>query len=156
VQTTALIDAINESGRYSLSRELLETIVASDNKGRYRFSQDGAKIKACQGHSLEWVQPELRWAAPPPVLYHGTTAQAYEEIRASGAIERMRRHAVHMQAEKVKAWQSAKRWKKTPVILKIDAQRMAADGFQFGVSDNDVWCTQRVPIAYITEVLNQL
>jgi putative RNA 2'-phosphotransferase len=156
VDAQSLIDGVNGEGKFTLTRPLLETIVAEDNKGRYRFSPDGSRIKACQGHSLPWVEPELQYLDPPAVLYHGTTAQAYEKILASGAIARMSRHAVHMQQEKAKAWQSAKRWKLTPVILQIDAQAMAANGFRFGVSDNEVWCVEEVPVAYITAVLKQL
>lgn len=148
VPVQQLIDRINGAGRCRLTRELLEDLVARDSKGRYRISPDGTRIKACQGHSLEWVEPELAWGDPPAVLYHGTTARAWEQIRIQG-IRKMRRHAVHMQADPEKAWQSARRWHETPVVLKIDAARMAADGHRFGVSDNGVWCTEQVPAEYI-------
>ena len=154
VSVDELICRINEAGKYSISREILEEIVAEDDKGRYRFSEDGQKIKACQGHSIPWVEPELVWAEPPAVLYHGTTAQAYAKIMESGAISRMKRHAVHLQSDTEKAWQSAMRWHgATPVLLKIDAAQMYADGFQFGLSDNIVWCTEEVPVRYISEVI---
>lgn len=141
---------------YPLTRQLLEEIVADDQKGRYRFSPDGRRIKACQGHSIPWVEPELEEKAPPELLYHGTTAQALEKIRASGAILRMGRHGVHMQAEEQKAWPSARRWQgKTPVVLEIDAGRMAREGVVFGVSDNQVWICPQVPVEYILRVLWQ-
>lgn len=139
-----------------LTREHLERIVAEDEKGRYRFSEDGDRIKACQGHSIPWVEPELTYGPPPAVLYHGTTAEAWEAIRASGYISKMERHAVHMQPDVEKAWQSARRWKKqgkTPVVLVIDAARMAADGVVFGMSDNGVWCTEQVDVRYVCRVL---
>ena len=153
VSVEELIESVNEKSRHTLTRELLEEIVAEDNKGRYRFSEDGSRIKACQGHTLDWVEPELIEKEPPAYLYHGTTEEAYEKIMESGGISRMSRHAVHMQAVKAKAWQSAKRWRKTPVLLVIDAHQMAADGMKFGVSENEVWCTEFVPAKYITEVL---
>lgn len=154
VSADELIRRVNEAGKYRLSRELLEQIVAGDEKGRYRFSPDGKRIKACQGHSIEWVEPELTICEPPQYLYHGTTAQAYQSICKSGAIDKMKRHAVHMQAQPEQAWKSAaRRRNQTPVVLKIDAGRMHADGFQFGVSDNQVWCTDSVPAAYICEAL---
>ena len=40
------------------------------------------------------------------------------------------------------------------MVLKIDAAAMYADGARFGVSDNDVWCTEAVPVRYILAVLN--
>lgn len=152
-----LIRRINEAGKYRISREILEEIVAEDDKGRYRFSEDGQKIKACQGHSIPWVEPELTQSEPPAILYHGTTAQAHEKIMASGAICKMKRHAVHLQVDKENAWQSASRWHgATPVLLKIDAAQMHCDGFRFGVSDNAVWCTEEVPVRYILEVIRQI
>ena len=140
----------------SLTREHLERIVAEDEKGRYRISGDGQYIKACQGHSISWVEPELAWGPPPAVLYHGTTEEAWAAIRASGYISKMARHAVHMQPDAEKSCQSARRWKKrrmTPVVLVIDAAGMAEDGIAFGVSDNGVWCTEQVDVRYVTEVL---
>lgn len=93
--------------------------IAEDNKGRYRFDEKHEKIKCCQGHSVPWVEPELEYCEPPEFLYHGTTTKALEAIEESGAIKKMKRHAVHMQADISKAWQSAERWHKTPVVLKI-------------------------------------
>ena len=152
VDADELIRRVNEAGKHRLTRQLLEQIVAEDEKGRYRFSPDGTRIKACQGHSIEWVEPELTIAPPPRYLYHGTTARALNDIRACGFISRMNRHAVHMQAQPEQAWRSAtRRRNQTPVLLKIDAEKMQADGFTFGVSDNQVWCTETVPIAYICE-----
>ncbi len=153
VAVDELIAAVNKKSRYSITKEVLDNIVATDGKGRYAFSTDGRKIKACQGHSISWVEPELEWTAPPPVLYHGTTANAYSAILASGNVSKMKRHAVHLQADPAKAWQSANRWKQTPVVLKIDSADMSSKGFQFGLSDNGVWCVDHIPIEYIFEVL---
>lgn len=149
VSTAALIDGVNRKGTYRLNLASLEEIVAQDSKGRFRFSPDRAKIKACQGHSIKWVEPELEMLMPPKYLYHGTTTAAAEKIKASGAIRKMSRHAVHMQEDPAKAWQSAIRWRLTPVILKIDAEGMHRSGFTFGKTENGVWCTEQVPAAYI-------
>ncbi len=134
-----------------ITREQLDMIVATDNKQRFKYSDDGLSIKACQGHSIPWVIPELTYKNPPDILYHGTTDEAYQLIKKSGYISRMQRHAVHMQASMDKAIQSASRWHRTPVILVIDAKQMVKDGYQFGVSDNNVWCIEQVPIQYIKE-----
>ena len=153
VSVAELIEKINAAGKYHITYTILDEIVRMDNKGRFRYSEDGRKIKACQGHSISWVEPELIIGQPPEYLYHGTTEESWQKIRESGAIHRMGRHAVHMQAEETKAWQSAKRWRKTPVVLKIHAAAMYADGIVFGVSDNGVWCTETVPTKYILSVL---
>ena len=153
VNVDQLIDHVNAGGKHTLTRSLLSRIVESDQKGRYRFSPDGARIKACQGHTIPWVIPELEWREPPQYLYHGTTAEAWAKIRATDGISRMERHAVHMHADEAKAWQSAMRWHSTPVVLKIDAAQMFADDIALGITENDVWCCDAVPLEYITEVL---
>ncbi|MBQ8496646.1 MAG: RNA 2'-phosphotransferase [Clostridia bacterium] len=151
-----LLNGINQSGKYTITRVGLEEIVAKDNKGRYRFNEDGTKIKACQGHSIPWVEPELRYSVPPEYLYHGTTAFAYEKIKNAGYISKMNRHAVHMTADESKAWQSATRWHTSyPIVLKINAEKMANDGYMFGVSENEVWCISDVPLRYISQVLTE-
>ena len=155
VSVEELIEKINAAGVHRITDDILAEIVRTDNKGRFRYSEDGAKIKACQGHSIPWVEPELTYGEPPEYLYHGTTISAYRKIQESGFISKMSRHAVHMQAEERKAWQSAKRWRhEVPVVLKINAAAMYADGITFGVSDNGVWCAETVPTNYIlSEIL---
>lgn len=139
--------------KYPLTRPLLEQIVREDEKGRYRISDDGTRIKCCQGHSIPWVQPELCPAQPPAVLYHGTTTEAVGKIFDSGHIDRMKRHHVHMHADLAAAWVSARRRRdKRAAVLCIDAAAMEDDGFAFLMSENDVWFTDAVPTAYIREV----
>ena len=155
VPVTELVEKIRAAGRYPITREILEDIVRQDNKGRFRLSPEEDRIKACQGHTISWVEPELTIGQPPAVLYHGTTGEAYEKILASGHISRMKRHGVHLQPVEEKAWQSARRWHKEPVVLKIDAARMHAEGAVFGMADNGVWCTEQVPVGYILELLRE-
>ena len=157
VYVDQLLSGINNSGgKYKMTFEELQEIVAEDNKGRYRFNDDKSMIKACQGHSVPWVEPELEYMCPPETLYHGTTTAALEEIRKSGAILKMGRHAVHMQEDMNKAWKSAIRWKKNPVILEIRAKDLSETGVVFGVSENQVWCAERIPVEYIGNVLYEL
>ena len=151
VGTAQLLANIQET--CPLTVEHLERIVAEDNKGRYRFNADKTRIKACQGHSIPWVEPELTYGPPPAILYHGTTQAAWEKIQSTGYISKMARHAVHMQADVEKAWQSARRWRQEAVVLQIDAERMQRDGVVFGVSDNGVWCAEQVDTDYIAKVL---
>lgn len=148
VSVSQLIDGVNAAGRYHLDEALLQQIVAEDRKGRYRM-RDG-RIKACQGHTIPWVIPELTVTQPPEYLYHGTTTEADRLIVQSGVISRMKRHAVHMHADPAFAWLSATRrrgWE--PVLLKIAAGQMHRQGYVFGVTENQVWCTEEVPAGYI-------
>lgn len=152
-----LIDNVNADSKVELTRELIEQIVETDDKGRYRISEDGKLIKASQGHSIPWVVPELEQRTPPEYLYHGTTQEAYEEIQKSGAILRMSRHAVHLHADERIAWQVAKRRKnKTPIVLKIASGVMTKEGIPFSISENSVWFCERVPVKYICQVIAKL
>ena len=154
VSIEQLIEHVNRAGKYELTIQQLKHIVETDEKGRYRFNEDGTKIKACQGHSIPWVEPDLRYLSPPEFLYHGTTWTAWEKIQKSGFISKMNRHAVHMQADVNKAWQSARRWRhQKGIVLQIAAQRMEQDGHVFGLSENEVWCTERVDVCYICGIL---
>lgn len=144
-----LIKKVNKYSTYKLNDKILQEIVDSDYKGRYKIV-DG-RIKCCQGHSIDWIVPELEYKQPPDVLYHGTTVEALKKIKKSGFISKMSRHAVHTHADIKMAWKSAKRWKLTPVVLKIDSNRMYKDGHKFGVSENQVRCVDSIPIEYILE-----
>ena len=55
----------------NFNKEILEEIVRTDKKQRYSFSEDGAKIRANQGHSVQ-VDLELQPIEPPDLLWHGT------------------------------------------------------------------------------------
>lgn len=148
VSVAELIEKVNAAGKYRLDEATLQKIVGEDRKGRYRI-RDG-RIKACQGHSIPWVIPEVTVMEPPAFLYHGTHTEADRLIVESGAIRRMKRHAVHMHADPAFAWLSAARWRhREPVLLKIDSARMYRDGYSFGVTENQVWCTEEVPADYI-------
>lgn len=114
VDVAQLIDKINSKSQYSITMSQLRDIVANDDKGRYRFNTDKSRIKACQGYSIPWVEPELDYRTPPDILYHGTTLEAYRKIQKSGCISKMDRHAVHLTADESMAWRSANRWNRTP------------------------------------------
>ena len=152
VRMEQLIKNINAVEKVKLTRELIERIVETDDKERYHISSDGERIKACQGHSIPWVVPDLEHRTPPEFLYHGTTGEAYEEIQKSGAILRMSRHAVHLHADERMAWQVAERRKnKTPIVLKIASGVMERDAITFSISENSVWFCESVPLKYIME-----
>src|SRR5262249_37189623 len=65
-----------------------------DENPKKRFTLSGDRIRAAQGHSVD-VKLELQPIAPPAALYHGTTAQAWEQIRVSG-LKPMTRTHVHL------------------------------------------------------------
>ncbi len=133
---------------YGFTMDLIETIVRENNKKRFEFNEDKTKIRARQGHSVE-VDVDLQEAAPPDVLYHGTAKKFLDSIRQHGLLKGTRLH-VHLSKDITTAIVVGRRHGE-PAVLTIDAKSMAADGFRFLLSNNDVWLVDSVPSKYITE-----
>ena len=129
-----------------MSRDQLDEVVATNDKRRFSLSEDGARIRANQGHSVE-VDLQLEQREPPPVLFHGTGERAVEAILSVG-LDRRRRHHVHLSADVETARRVGSRHGR-PVVLRVDAAAMAADGHEFFVSDNGVWLCESVPAEYL-------
>ena len=72
----------------------LRSVVEGNDKQRFEFSPDGARIRARQGHSID---VELDWpaVAPPETLYPGTVERFLAAILAEG-LRPMKRHHVHL------------------------------------------------------------
>jgi putative RNA 2'-phosphotransferase len=108
-----------------LSLKELEEIVSTDEKGRFEFSLDKAKIRACQGHSVE-VNLEYQFQNPPQYLYHGTSKNYLNSIMEHGLLK-MDRHDVHMFDSHVQALGVATKRRPNPVVIRIAAQEMVSD-----------------------------
>jgi putative RNA 2'-phosphotransferase len=137
----------------ALTREKLERIVAENEKQRFAFSDDGQRIRARQGHSVD-VDLKLSAQAPPDILYHGTAMRFLESIRATGLEARSRQH-VHLSRDEATAIQVGQRHGK-PIVLKVRAGQMHAVGHEFYLSENQVWLTARVPPQFLDEFLNEI
>ena len=140
-----LLRAVNQHG-VPLTLEQLKHIVATSDKKRYAFSEDGLRIRASQGHSVE-VDLQYERQAPPELLYHGTATRFLESIRKDG-LQRMGRHEVHLSAETKVTVQVGSRHGK-PVLLVIRAGEMHQAGHVFRRSANGVWLVNHVPPEFI-------
>ncbi|MFR3452190.1 MAG: RNA 2'-phosphotransferase [Collinsella sp.] len=126
-------------GKVEFSRDILEHIVATDPKGRYEFDARRTRVRARQGHSVP-VDVELERREPPAVLYHGTAMKYLDKISAGRASGRMRRLYVHPSPDRQTALWRLARGTARPVVLKVDAAAMAAEGGrEFYLSRNGVW-----------------
>lgn len=130
--------------------EMLEEIVAEDEKQRYSFNEDRTLIRANQGHSVP-VDVELEKTAPPEYLYHGTGEKYVSSIDEQGLIPKSRLY-VHLSADVDTAVKVGSRHGK-PVVYRIPAGRMADDGYDFFRSVNGVWLTKSVPAAYLEKTI---
>jgi putative RNA 2'-phosphotransferase len=140
-----LLRAVNGHG-VALTLEQLQQIVATSDKKRFAFSEDGQRIRANQGHSVE-VDLQYPPQTPPEILYHGTAMRFLEAIRQSG-LQKMDRHDVHLSTETRTTLQVGGRHGK-PVMLAIRAGDMHRAGFVFRCSANGVWLVNEVPPLYI-------
>ena len=139
----ALIEGVSRT--HDLDREILERIVAEDEKGRYSFNEDHTKIRANQGHSVP-VDVELEELVPPEVLFHGTGEKYVGSIDRQGLIPKTRLY-VHLSDDYGTAVKVGQRHGR-PVVYTVDSKRMQEDGYVFYRSVNGVWLTKEVPARY--------
>jgi putative RNA 2'-phosphotransferase len=130
----------------AIDRDELLAIVKESDKQRFALSEDRQRIRAQQGHSVE-VDLGYEPAMPPELLFHGTNGKLVPAILELGLL-RGARHHVHLSADRETATRVGAR-RGRPVILTVHAGRMAADGFVFMKSGNDVWLTEHVPPSYL-------
>lgn len=140
-----LLRAVN-CGGVPLTLGDLKSIVATSDKKRFAFSEDGLRIRANQGHSVE-VDLKYPQQTPPELLYHGTATRFLGAIRQHG-LQKMQRHDVHLSAETKVTLQVGSRHGK-PVLLTIRAGDMHRAGFVFRCSVNGVWLVDHVPPEFI-------
>ncbi len=140
-------ELINGVGKtHKIDRDILEAIVAEDEKQRYSFNEDHTLIRANQGHSIP-VDVELEEVVPPDVLYHGTGMKYKPSIDEQGLIPKSRLY-VHLSGDTDTARTVGQRHGK-PVIYEVDSSRMSRDGYKFFRSVNGVWLTKAVPPEYL-------
>lgn len=143
-----LVDKANRSDQgITLTRSLLQDVVDSSDKKRFTVSENGQKIRAAQGHSVD-IDLQLKPVEPPEFLYHGTATRFLDSILKEGLKPQQRQH-VHLSKDVETATAVGQRYGK-PVILTIKALLMHEQGFSFYLSENGVWLTDAVPKAYIT------
>ncbi len=126
-----------------LSEDRIRSIAVTNT--RYELSPDGSRIRALHGHSVDVGYGDP--VSPPDVLYHGTSAEGLEAILSSGAILPMRRTMVHLSVSRDRAEEVGRRHG-DPVVITVDAERMAGDGIVFHLSGDGVYLTDRVPTEY--------
>jgi putative RNA 2'-phosphotransferase len=143
-----LLAASERAGFVVSYDELIECVETNDKK-RFSFDGTGNLIRANQGHSVE-VDLQLEKKEPPDVLFHGTVERFLASIMAEG-LKKGRRHHVHLSRDVETARKVGARRGK-PVILRVDAGAMHAQGFEFFLSVNGVWLTASVPAVFLSKM----
>jgi putative RNA 2'-phosphotransferase len=148
VEIDELIDALAKHGKYPMDHNMLEEIVATNDKKRFAFNSTGTHIRANQGHSIN-VDLALKPQIPPVRLYHGTSELNLPNIMKEG-LKKMNRDHVHLSEDFYTAEKVGMRQKGVTVILDIDSKSMFLAGGVFYKSENGVWLTDYVDPKYIS------
>jgi putative RNA 2'-phosphotransferase len=146
VDIQELIANANMYKNLHLTIDIIKKAVETNDKQRFIISDDGKRIRASQGHSIE-VDLELENRAPPDVLYHGTAIRFLDSIMKDG-LKPMRRQYVHLSRTEEIAITVGRRHGE-PIVLYIDAKTMYEAGYKFYLSENKVWLVDKVPIKHI-------
>lgn len=146
-----LINGINKNSNFFIDANILDEIVYTDEKQRYKFSDDKKKIRANQGHSIK-VDVELKEFQPPEFLWHGTGEKYVDKINSEGLKPKSRLY-VHLSSDIQTAEKVGSRHG-NPVIYKIKSGEMYRQGYKFYLSENLVWLVKYVPTDFM-EVENE-
>jgi len=136
--------------KLKIDKLTLNEIVLTNDKQRFVYNEDGSKIRANQGHSLEFVNIDFPESIPPKILFHGTKKENIKDIYLKG-LKKMSRKYIHLSDNKSTARNVGLRHSKNeePIILIIDTEKMYQDGYKFYISENKVWLTDYIPSEYI-------
>ena len=145
VAVEELLSGCGRAGR-AMTRAELDHVVRTNAKRRFELSEDGLRIRASQGHSVE-VDLAYEAQAPPEFLYHGTASRFLDAIRSIG-LQKMGRHHVHLSPE-TKMTMAVGARHGQPVLLTIKAGEMHRAGHVFFLSTNGVWLVDEVPVSYL-------
>lgn len=146
VDIKVLLVAMAKHNR-SLTRDQLQEVVDTNNKKRFAISEDGKRIRASQGHSVD-VDLGYNRETPPVFLYHGTVSRFLDSIKEQG-LQRGSRHHVHLSEDPATATDVGGR-RGSPVVLTVKARYMHDCEYAFFQSANGVWLTEHVPPEFIS------
>lgn len=148
---TDVAELVQKAGvRYpEITEEFLHRIAVAPDKQRYEFSEDGRRIRAVHGHS---IQVDLGYAevCPPDILYHGSAEKYRAAIEAEG-LKKQSRQYVHL-SESIDAASAVGRRHGKLVLWKVKAKELYESGMKFFRSTSGVWLVDAVPREYLEEV----
>lgn len=131
---------------YGFTHDLLQQIVAQNNKQRFEYNDDGTKLRARQGHSIP-VNVEMEVAIEitedNPYLWHGTSDKYLESIKKNGLISGDRVY-VHLSGDKDTAIKVGRRHGGETCLICVNAYQMQKDGVKIYISRNGVYNVEKM------------
>jgi putative RNA 2'-phosphotransferase len=129
----------------SASRKDIARVIEQAEKKRHELVGD--RVRALYGHSFPGkLRKEA--AVPPPLLFHGTSADAVDDIRKTGLLP-MGRQYVHLSPERDLAVEVGKRKATSLAILAVDAASAYEDKIVFYIGNENVWLADNVPATFL-------
>ena len=131
--------------QHNVTYEQIVDVVKNNDKQRYRISDDGLRIKATQGHSINiqddtLVRITLEEAAKYSAVVHGTYYRVLHPIQRQG-LSKMGRNHIHLTASDrvdasigvISGFRGS-----AEILVYVDMCKAIADGIEFFVSQNNV------------------
>jgi putative RNA 2'-phosphotransferase len=112
-----------------ITRADLDVAVAEPTKRRYAYDETGSRIRAVQGHSVSVDLGSAPPSVPPRERFHGTHPGAIDAILRQG-LKPVARHHGHLSSGVATA-RAVDARRGRPIILRVDAGGMAAEGAAF-------------------------
>ncbi|MFP3855076.1 MAG: RNA 2'-phosphotransferase [Anaerolineales bacterium] len=141
VEVDDLLAACQLSG-WEIDRAVLKEVVELGNKPRFSFSDEGDRIRANYGHSVE-IDLGIEPQAPPDKLFHGTARKSLASIHLQG-LQPKGRQWVHLSPDRETAESVGSRHG-SPVVLVVAARRLYLQGHAFYHPAEGTWLTDSVP-----------
>lgn len=140
VEVNKLLEACKRHD-FPITHEELHFVIDTNDKKRFALSGDGQSIRAQHGHTTT-VRLGYEPCVPPEFLYHGTAERSLDSIRQRGLVRGQRQY-VHLSPDRETAISVGRRHGR-PVVLRVLAGRMHAQGCLFFQSPSGVWLTEEV------------
>ncbi|WP_170117621.1 RNA 2'-phosphotransferase [Chitinophaga ginsengisoli] len=152
----AKIDEITQNAKnidLVITEDAIRNVVLYSDKKRFKVT--GNSIKAIQGHSFE-VNIDEQSQKPPDILYHGIRFKLKETVTQQGLLGTTGK-LIPLYPNYYSAFIVENTNKKGPVVFEINAGEMYNDGYEFYLTDNNVWQTKTVPVKYmVIKSLNEI
>lgn len=147
VPITQLLESLrseNECWSTVTETDVAEMIRRSEKR---RHEIRYGRIRAIYGHSIPGKLKRIP-AAPPAVLFHGTSPESLAVIQEFG-LKPMARQNVHLSTDEETAIQVGKRKAREPVLLRVDAAQASENDVPFYEGNEKVWLADAVPAEFI-------
>ena len=138
----------------------LRRLARSDKPRRFEFSENGERIRAVRRGShpapssrgkgrRRGGQKGRQPAKPqrsPDILFHATTVERVEELRASGVISGAGGRDLYLSTDEASAWRVAHRSRQAPAVIVIDTRRLAKSRVVLKRSRTGLYMASTIPL----------